>query len=117
MRDHVNRFSRHTGYNTGTICVLLSSNIRTLFYGRSVGADFHMVRRGTNRTAALDVCWDLQVSVPDVNAYVFCRVHEDIGSVEINEMGDKVDLRPSDIFIIRYNVIAPFLRAERVSLM
>lgn len=57
------------------------------------------------------------VPSPEMDSYVFCKVHDTIGTIAINEENDVINLEQGDIYIVRYEVIEQFLQAGRLSLI
>ena len=63
-----------------------------------------------------------QVTAPRMQKHVFCRVRaKDLGQVDFNSTpgapAQPVQLNESDIFVTRYDKVAPFVRADKISLI
>ena len=62
------------------------------------------------------------VTAPRMQKHVFCRVRaKDLGQVDFNSTpgapAQPVALKEADIFVTRYDKIAPFVRADKISLI
>ena len=62
------------------------------------------------------------VTAPRMQRHVFCRVlAKDLGQVDFNSTpgapAQPVALKEADIFVTRYDKIAPFVRADKISLI
>lgn len=56
------------------------------------------------------------IAEPNFDSHVFCRIREDVGTVELDSSGRSVDLNPGDLCIIRYRPIQPLVLEERLEL-
>ena len=56
------------------------------------------------------------IAEPNYDTHVFCRIREDVGTVELDSSGRSVDLNPGDLCIIRYRPIQPLVLEERLEL-
>ncbi|KAL0476347.1 gins4 [Acrasis kona] len=52
---------------------------------------------------------------PNLNTYVFCRVREDLGQVDIE--GEVVALSTGDIYVLRSGSITPYIEQEQFDLI
>ncbi len=58
------------------------------------------------------------VSEPDLNEYIFCKVLESLGVVELSpNTSISIEMNAGDIFAVRYNAIQEFLREGKVHLV
>ena len=66
------------------------------------------------------------VKAPDLDTYVFCRVNEDLGEVEMNAQADisgntqedqTVQLDEGDTFALRYESVRDYLAAGKIDLI
>ncbi|KDD75241.1 hypothetical protein H632_c790p1 [Helicosporidium sp. ATCC 50920] len=92
-------------------CVMFAMHLKQTV-GQNMPDNYQSLVRQVSHQAEKDM-----VPSPCLDAFVFCRVLEDVGYVVVDDEGQQAQFQSNDIFVTQYRNIQHLLMQDRVELI